>query len=159
MPANIDESINTEDPAFAAEEISARKAEAVVRKLLDEGKEKTETICTCSERCEAGKVDTDCPVCRNNMSECTGKETKKAQAKQPDEDGGQKTTAVTVPEKLDGSRTVIAVIILVLLVCGVAFWWFFLRKKRPDTRGGADLDDYDFGEEELNDDELEDEED
>ena len=39
MPANIDESVKTEDPAFAAEEISARKAEAVVRKLLDEGKD------------------------------------------------------------------------------------------------------------------------
>lgn len=39
MPANIDESIKTEDPAFAAEEISARKAEAVSRRLLNEGKE------------------------------------------------------------------------------------------------------------------------
>ena len=116
--------------------------------LLDDGNGKTETTCTCSDRCEAGKVDTNCPVCRNDLSECTGKETKKAQTKQSTVDGEQKTTTVTVPVKQDSSRTVIAVIILVLLVCGVAFWWFFLRKKRPDTRGGADLDDYDFGEEE-----------
>ena len=39
MPANVDESIKTEDPAFAAEEISARKAEAVTKKLLNEKKE------------------------------------------------------------------------------------------------------------------------
>ena len=41
MPANIDESIKTEDPAFAAEEISARKAEAVAKRLLNENKEDT----------------------------------------------------------------------------------------------------------------------
>ena len=55
---------------------------------------------------------------------------------------------VTVSAKQTSSRTVAAVIVLVLLVCGIAFWWFVLRKKRPDTRGSADLDDYDFGDEE-----------
>ncbi len=116
--------------------------------LLDDGEKKDSAVCTCSERCEAGKVDTDCPVCRNNMSECTGKEVKKAQTNKSAADDGQKTTAVTVPAKRDNSRIVIAVIVLVLLLCAFVFWRFFLKKKRPDTRGGTDLDDYDFGEEE-----------
>ena len=116
--------------------------------LLDDGKEKTETVCTCSELCEAGEVDTDCPVCRTDMTKCAGKETKKTQVKQTGEDAGQKTTTVTVPAKQTSSRTAAAVIVLVLLVCGIAFWWFVLRKKRPDTRGSADLDDYDFGDDE-----------
>ena len=116
--------------------------------LLDDGEKKTLAVCTCSERCEAGKVDTECPVCRNDLSRCTGKETKKTQVKQTDEDAGQKTTAVTVPAKQTSSRTVIAVIVLILLVCGIGFWWFVLRKKRSDASGTADLDDYDFGDEE-----------
>ena len=30
------------------------------------------TTCNCKEKCAAGQVNTDCPVCKTNMSECTG---------------------------------------------------------------------------------------
>ena len=30
-------------------------------------------ICNCSEKCEAGNVNTDCPVCKNKMTGCLGK--------------------------------------------------------------------------------------
>ena len=30
--------------------------------------------CTCTEKCEAGEVNTACPVCSVNMTECAGKE-------------------------------------------------------------------------------------
>ena len=37
--------------------------------------EQTETpACSCTEKCVAGSVNTDCPVCSVNMSECAGKE-------------------------------------------------------------------------------------
>ena len=38
--------------------------------------------------------------------------------------------------------------LLVLLGGGFALYWFKLRKPKPDTKGSADLDDYDFGENE-----------
>ena len=40
--------------------------------LMDEDSVAALTTCTCTERCEAGRVNTSCPVCKNNMSECTG---------------------------------------------------------------------------------------
>ena len=37
--------------------------------------EQTETpACSCTEKCVAGSINTDCPVCSVNMSECAGKE-------------------------------------------------------------------------------------
>ena len=31
-------------------------------------------VCSCTEKCVAGSVNTDCPVCSVNMSECAGVE-------------------------------------------------------------------------------------
>ena len=31
-------------------------------------------VCTCKEKCAAGAVDTSCPVCKTNLSECAGRE-------------------------------------------------------------------------------------
>ena len=35
--------------------------------LLDE-EDIPAVVCTCADKCEAGKVNTSCPVCKNNMS-------------------------------------------------------------------------------------------
>lgn len=40
--------------------------------LLDEDTAAALTTCNCKEKCAAGQVNTDCPVCKTNMSECTG---------------------------------------------------------------------------------------
>ena len=34
----------------------------------------TPAVCNCKEKCVAGAVNTNCPVCKNNLSECSGKE-------------------------------------------------------------------------------------
>ena len=39
--------------------------------LEDEG---YEVECDCKVKCEAGEVNTDCPVCRTDLNECTGEE-------------------------------------------------------------------------------------
>ena len=43
--------------------------------LTEEGQtqEETPAVCTCTEKCEAGAVDTNCPVCSVNMTECAVK--------------------------------------------------------------------------------------
>jgi len=40
--------------------------------LLDDDTAAALTTCNCKEKCAAGQVNTDCPVCKTNMSECTG---------------------------------------------------------------------------------------
>ena len=46
--------------------------EADLLALLDEETASSLTTCNCDTRCEAGAVNTECPVCKTNMSECTG---------------------------------------------------------------------------------------
>ena len=101
-------------------------------------------VCTCSDKCAAGDVDTNCPVCKNNMSECAGKEA---------DTTTQKPDSTTEPDidpadsEKSGNNSGLLLIVLVLaLAGGGAVYWFKFRKKKPDTKGPADLDDYDYGE-------------
>ena len=114
--------------------------------------EQTEApACSCTEKCVAGSVNTDCPVCSVNMSECAGKEVTEP-TPQPAE------PAETAPEKKSGGAGLVVVVLLLLLGGGGALYWFKLRKPKADTRGADDLDDYDYGEDEEEEDyEFEDE--
>ena len=114
--------------------------------------EQTEApACSCTEKCVAGSVNTDCPVCSVNMSECAGKEVTEP-TPQPAE------PAETAPEKSTGGAGLVVVVLLLLLGGGGALYWFKLRKPKADTRGADDLDDYDYGEDEEDEDyEFEDE--
>lgn len=48
--------------------------EADLMALMEDGQtEKTPAVCTCAEKCQAGAVNTACPVCTVNMSECRRK--------------------------------------------------------------------------------------
>ena len=40
----------------------------------DSGKAQAPAVCTCKDKCKAGAVNTACPVCSVNMTECAGKE-------------------------------------------------------------------------------------
>ena len=112
--------------------------------LIDED---STPVCSCKDKCEAGAVNTACAVCKNNMTECMGKEkvTEKTPepdptpdtSDSPDKDGG---------EKKSGSGLVV-IVLLLLMAGGGALYWFKLRKKKPDTKGPVDLDDYDYGDE------------
>ena len=48
--------------------------EADLMALMEDGQtEEQPAVCTCGEKCQAGAVNTACPVCAVNMSECAGK--------------------------------------------------------------------------------------
>ena len=53
---------------------------------LTEDREKAETpiVCTCTEKCQAGAVNTACPVCVKKLSECIGTEQKAAEPTEPE---------------------------------------------------------------------------
>ena len=105
--------------------------------------------CTCTDKCTVGSINTDCPVCRANMSECQGKE--KAEETTPDPAEPAEDTS----EKSSNGSGIIAVLLLLVLGGGAALYWLKLRKPKTDTRGSDDLDDYDYGEDEDTDEDYE----
>lgn len=112
--------------------------------LIDED---SAPVCSCKDKCEAGAVNTACEVCKTNMTECMGKE--KAAEKTPEPDPTPDTS--DSPDKDGGEKKsgsgLVVIVLLLLMAGGGALYWFKLRKKKPDTKGPVDLDDYDYGDE------------
>ena len=104
--------------------------------------------CTCTTKCKAGAVNTNCPVCKTNMTECRGPE--------PQEEQPEETEAPQEEAKNSGSGTggLIVFLIVALAGGGAALYYFKFRKPKTETKGSDDLDEYDFGDDE----DLEDEE-
>ena len=129
--------------------------EADLMALMENGG--SAAACSCKDKCEAGAVNTACAVCKNNMTECMGKE--KATEKTPEPDPTPDTT--DSPDKDGGEKKsgsgLVVIVLLLLMAGGGALYWFKLRKKKPDTKGSVDLDDYDYGDDEDEEYENEDE--
>lgn len=125
--------------------------EADLLALLDDGTAQKTPVCTCTDKCEPGKVNTACEVCRNNMSECTGKE---AVTATPEPTTEPDTEPEPDPEKNSGGGVIIFLVLLAL-ASGGAIYWFKFRKEKPKAKGPIDLDDYDYGEEDDEDYETE----
>ena len=102
--------------------------------LLDEA-DIPAVVCTCADKCEAGKVNTSCPVCKNNMSECTGKAAEpEAPTTEPD------TSEVEQPKKNNSIGMIIGVI-AVVGIGGAAYYYFkFIRGRKQKDE---DLDFFD----------------
>lgn len=116
--------------------------EADLLALIDEPEETEEpapVVCTCDDKCYAGHVDTSCPVCAVNMSECTGKEPKPEPTTTPVEQEPE------TPKKSGGNP---ALVIVLLLAVGGGAAYYFLKvkgKAKPKTKGSTDLNEYDYG--------------
>ena len=106
------------------------------------GEEETPSVCSCTTKCVAGTVNTSCPVCAVNMTECVGKEAKPEVPAEPTEPAAEE------PEKKSGVGGILVVLLIVALGGGAAFYLFKQKKAKPQTKGSADLDDYDYGEDE-----------
>lgn len=79
-------------------------------------------VCTCTEKCVAGEVDTACPVCRNDLKGCTGKEAGPSEAEEPAEPDK--------PEKGGSVGTVLFIVIALLAVCGAGYYVKIVRPKQ-----------------------------
>lgn len=106
------------------------------------GEKETPSVCSCTTKCVAGTVNTSCPVCAVNMTECVGKEAKPEVPAEPTEPAAEE------PEKKSGVGGILVVLLIVALGGGAAFYIFKQKKAKPQTKGSADLDDYDYGEDE-----------
>ena len=113
--------------------------EADLMALTEDG-EKAETpiVCTCTEKCQAGAVNTACPVCVKNLSECVGAEQKAAEPTEPEN---------PEPEKKSNTWAILAVL-LILAAGGGAAVYFLVLKPKQGKKVPADLDDFDLEDEE-----------
>ena len=106
--------------------------------LEDEG---YEVECDCEMRCQPGEVNTNCPVCRTDLNECTGAEP---------EPTPEPTEAPNIEHEAEESNgfnaaSLLPIALIVILGTGGAYY-FKVRKRKPDTSGATDLDDYAFPE-------------
>jgi len=115
-----------------------------------------EMVCACADKCVVGSINTSCPICASNMSECTGKEAVPEPTTEPDAD--IEGDGDTEPEEKSNSGLLLLALVLIL-AGGGALYWFKFRKPKPQTKGPADLDDYDYGEDDDEDMEYETEDD
>lgn len=116
--------------------------------LMEDGETQEEpAVCNCAEKCQAGAVNTSCPVCSVNMSECAGVEPEVEPEPEPEEESG-------------GGGALALVLVLLVLGGGGAFAYIKFIRPKQASKVSADPDDYDFADEEeyINEDEPEPEE-
>lgn len=89
-------------------------------------------VCNCTEKCEAGAVNTACPVCSANINSCTGKEAAPEETEQP-------------KEKSNASGLILFLVVA-LIGGGAALYYFKVMKPKQNTKGSTDLDDFEFDE-------------
>ena len=123
--------------------------EADLMALMEDGEaQETPAVCTCTEKCQAGAVNTSCEVCAVNMAECAGAEPEPEPEPEPEE------------EKSGGMGALALVLALVVLGGGGALAYIKFIRPKQASKVSADPDDYDFADEEeyINEDEPEPEE-
>src|SRR5699024_9004624 len=112
--------------------------EADLMALMEDGQtEETPAACTCAEKCQAGVVNTACPICSVNMSECAGKAPEVELEPEPE------------PEKEAGSGGALVLILLLAVLGGGAFAYIKFIKPKQGAKVSADPDDYEFEDEEY----------
>ena len=110
--------------------------EADLMALMEDGestKAQAPAVCTCTEKCETGKINTSCPVCSTNMTACSGKETEP----EPEEPTEQ-------PQEKSNTGGLVLFLVVALLGGGGAFYYFKFMKPKQSVKGGTDLEDFDF---------------
>ena len=105
--------------------------------LLEDGEatEETPAACTCTEKCEAGAVNINCPVCSTDRTQCAGVEAE-PEPEEPEE---------PQEEESSGSMGVLLIVLVLAGAGGAAFYYFkVLKPKKDAAKGSDDLSDFDF---------------
>ena len=105
--------------------------------LLEDDNQNTPVVCSCTEKCTAGKVNTNCALCKTDMTNCAGKEATPDETEQPDE---------PTPEKKNNVGGILILVLFLAAGGGGALWYFKLRKPKSSVKGGDELDEFDFDE-------------
>ena len=97
-----------------------------------------QAVCSCPEKCAAGTVNTDCPVCSVNLAKCVGAEPEPEPAPEPEPE----------PEK-PGNAGMILLVLAVIGIGGGAAWYFKIYRPKhqqadqPEEDDGGEYPGYD----------------
>ena len=97
-----------------------------------------QAVCSCSEKCEVGAVNTECAVCSVNMGKCVGVAPEPAETEEPAEE----------PETGGSMGRLLLILAVAGIGGGAAFYFKVLRPKQqqaaePEEDYGEELEDYD----------------
>ncbi|HFP8537168.1 TPA: CD1107 family mobile element protein, partial [Enterococcus faecium] len=93
--------------------------EADLLTLMEDGETVTPAaVCSCTTKCKAGAVNTNCPVCKTNLTECSGPEPQEPQPEEPE----------APEEEPKGGAGGLIVFLLVALAGGGAALYYFKFK-------------------------------
>lgn len=115
--------------------------EADLMALMEDENGNTQTpaeppaVCNCTEKCEAGKVNTYCPVCAVNMVSCNGI----SPEPEPEEPEAQ-------PKEKGSGTGGLVLFLIIALLGGGAFYYIKFIKPKQGVKVSGDLDDFDFDE-------------
>lgn len=102
--------------------------------------------CNCTEKCETGAVNSDCPVCKNDLNGCLGKAATPApeESEQPEKEAEEK-----------GGNTGMIILIVIILTAagGIGYYFKMVRPKQQAALEDEEYEDdgYDEGFEMLSD--------
>ena len=100
-----------------------------------------EPTCSCTQKCEAGDVNTLCPVCKENRKGCVGEV--------PEE---------SKPEPKESNAGLILFVVLTLAIGGAVGWYFKIYRPKQEfveDDDGEEEESEEFGTETINEDEEE----
>lgn len=92
--------------------------------------------CTCTEKCAAGAVNTDCPVCVTNMTECAGV------APEPEPEPEPEPMEEPEPEAEGGSLGLLAMVLAAMVICGGVGWYFKIYRPKQERASAQAEEDY-----------------
>ena len=121
--------------------------EADLMALMEDGEEETEApTCSCTDKCNVGAINTACPVCLIQISECKGVEPEPVEPTEPTE-----PEPPTDDSEKKGGNAGMIVLVLVILAGGggAAFYFLVVKKKGKTTKVPSEIDDFDLEDEEY----------
>ena len=122
--------------------------EADLMALMEDGEEETDApTCTCTDKCSVGAINTACPVCLIQISQCAGVEPEPVTPTEPTDPEPSDTDE----EEKSGGNIGMIVLVLVILAGGggAAFYFLVLKKKGKTTKVPSEIDDFDLEDEEY----------
>ncbi len=98
--------------------------------------------CACTDKCMAGAINTACPVCATNMTECAGA----APEQEPTADPEPVVDPEPEQPEAESNTGTIILIAAVALMVGVAAWYFKIyRPKKEAAQPEEDYEESDYG--------------